>query len=75
MIASLATLIPELCVSDLRHSLDFYVRQLDFPLLYQLPGEGYAFLALGGAQLMLETDPDGYPIRLAEHLGTRPLEP
>ncbi len=151
MIASLATLIPELYVSDLQLSLDFYVRQLGFTLLYQRPEEGYASLALGSAQIMLEqatpagtmasdkteeglqraaefthpsgraitlqievedvgvyverlrqtgyplalkphdawfrtdgelsgsrrllvTDPDGYLIRLAEYLGTKPLE-
>lgn len=54
MITPLATLIPELYVSDLQRSLDFYVRHLGFNLLYQRPEEGYAFLALGSAQLMLE---------------------
>lgn len=152
MITPLITLVPELYVSDLQRSLDFYVRQLGFNLLYERPEEGYAFLALGGAQIILEqtasvgtttgnkaeeemqravkpayplgraitlqieiedvsayverlrrtgyplavephdrwfrtdgelsgsrrlpvTDPDGYLIRLAEYLGTRPLEP
>ena len=152
VITFLATLIFELCLSDIQCILDFHVPQLEFNLLYERPDEGYAFLALGGAQIMLElaasvgtmtgnkteeemqravkpayplgraitlqieiedvgvyverlrqtghplalephdkwfrtdgelsgsrslpvTDPGGYLIRLAEYLGTRPLEP
>ncbi|MDX2006656.1 MAG: VOC family protein [Meiothermus sp.] len=44
-------LIPELTVSDLGRSLEFYLR-LGFRLEYGR--EGFAFLSLQGAQLMLE---------------------
>ena len=47
------TLVPELTVSDLATSLQFY-QQLGFKLEYQRSNEGFAFVSLGGAQMMLE---------------------
>ena len=49
-----APLIPELYVTDLARSLNFYVDRLGFSVAYARPDEGFAFLELGGAQLMLE---------------------
>ena len=48
-------LIPELGVRDLAQSLDFYVGLIGFSIAYQRPEEGFAFLELGAAQLMLDT--------------------
>ena len=47
-------LIPELYVTNLARSLSFYVDLLGFSVAYARPDEGFAFLELGGAQLMLE---------------------
>lgn len=47
-------LIPELYVTDITRSLEFYVNPLNFSVSYARPEEGFAFLNLGGAQLMLE---------------------
>lgn len=47
-------LIPELAVTDWRASLDFYLRLLGFSVAYDRPEEGFAFLTLGQAQLMID---------------------
>ncbi len=47
-------LIPELSVLDCRHSLQFYCDILGFSAVYQRPEEGFALLALGTAQLMID---------------------
>tara|TARA_B100000614_G_scaffold140501_1_gene124929 strand:- start:116 stop:511 length:396 start_codon:yes stop_codon:yes gene_type:complete len=48
-------LIPELGVRDLSKSLVFYVGLIGFSVAYDRPEEGFAFLELGAAQLMLDT--------------------
>jgi catechol 2,3-dioxygenase-like lactoylglutathione lyase family enzyme len=47
-------LVPELSVSDFRKSLDFYTRILGFSVAYQREEEGFAYLTLGQAQLMID---------------------
>lgn len=47
-------LVPELVVTDLITSLDFWVTQMGFDIAYQRPEEGFAYLDLQGAQIMLE---------------------
>ncbi len=47
-------LVPELYVSNLETSLDFYTRLLGFEMEYQRPEEGFATLRQSGAYLMLE---------------------
>lgn len=47
-------LIPELAVTDCAASLRFYCDVLGFRLDYARPEEGFAFISLGGAQLMLD---------------------
>ncbi len=47
-------LVPELSVSDCDASLRFYCDILGFTLRYQRPEEGFAYLALGAAELMLD---------------------
>jgi catechol 2,3-dioxygenase-like lactoylglutathione lyase family enzyme len=46
-------LIPELSIRDLPRSLAFY-RHLGFRVLYDRPEEGFARLALGTAEIMLD---------------------
>lgn len=60
-------LIPELTVSDLERSLEFYLL-LGFKLEYERKEQKFVFLSLEGAQLMLEQyHPSGW--------NTAPLEP
>lgn len=47
-------LIPELSVSDFEKSLMFYVKILGFSIAYQRKEEGFAFLTLGEAQIMID---------------------
>lgn len=49
-------LYPEFLASDLAQSLRFYGDTLGFKLEYERPEEKFAFLSLGGAQLMLLQD-------------------
>ncbi|UCP11421.1 VOC family protein [Pseudomonas sp. MM213] len=52
-------LVPELMVTDLGNSLDFWVYCLGFEVAYQRLEDGFAYLDLNGAQVMLEQiDPD-----------------
>ncbi len=53
-----AKLVPELLVSDHAASLDFYVRVLGFSVRYDRPAEKFAYLDLGGAELMIEQETD-----------------
>jgi catechol 2,3-dioxygenase-like lactoylglutathione lyase family enzyme len=48
------TLVPELSVSSFERSLDFYVRILGFSIGYQREEEGFAFITLGEAQIMID---------------------
>ncbi len=47
-------LIPELSVSDINKSKDFYINILGFDLEYERVGEKFAFLSYGEAQIMIE---------------------
>ncbi|MCU0882477.1 MAG: VOC family protein [Hyphomonadaceae bacterium] len=55
-----APLVPELTCRDLSASLEFYVDLLGFAVRFQRLEEGFAYLDLAGAQLMLETAGDGW---------------
>jgi catechol 2,3-dioxygenase-like lactoylglutathione lyase family enzyme len=55
-IMKMNTLIPELIVSDLNRSLDFYCQVLGFQIEYERPEHKFAFLSFQGSQLMLEQD-------------------
>lgn len=50
----MAALVPELSVADIQVSLAFYCDVLGFAVRYVRPEEGFAFLALGDAELMLD---------------------
>jgi catechol 2,3-dioxygenase-like lactoylglutathione lyase family enzyme len=47
-------LVPELAVSDWRASRAFYCGLIGFEVLYERPEEGFSFLALGTAQMMID---------------------
>jgi catechol 2,3-dioxygenase-like lactoylglutathione lyase family enzyme len=47
-------LVPELSVADFEKTLHFYTQILGFTAAYQRPEEGFAFLTLGEAQLMID---------------------
>ncbi len=47
-------LVPELMVTDLNASLEFWVSWVGFTVAYQRLEEGFAYLDLNGAQVMLE---------------------
>ena len=49
-----ARLIPELLVSDIAISLRFWCGVLGFAIKYDRPEEGFAYLELAGAEVMLE---------------------
>jgi catechol 2,3-dioxygenase-like lactoylglutathione lyase family enzyme len=51
---NLQKVIPELDVSDLDASLQFYVGLVGFKVSYRRPEERFCFLDLDGAQIMLE---------------------
>lgn len=47
-------LVPELSVLDFDRSINFYTQLLPFKVEYSRPEKGFAFLAFGGSQIMLE---------------------
>jgi catechol 2,3-dioxygenase-like lactoylglutathione lyase family enzyme len=47
-------LVPELIVTDLHTSLHFWTTLVGFGIAYERPEEGFAYLDLNGAQIMLE---------------------
>ncbi len=61
-------LIPELTVSKLEKSLNFYTKILGFKVEYSRIEEGFAFLSLGKSQIMIDegtkwkTDKLEYPL-------------
>ncbi|NTJ42782.1 VOC family protein [Agrobacterium larrymoorei] len=62
-------LVPELAVSDWHKSRTFYCDLIGFHVVYERPEEGFTYLALGDAQLMIDQigagrtfEQDGAPI-------------
>lgn len=52
-------LVPEFAVSDWRKSRFFYCDILGFSCLYERPEEGFCYLALGDAELMIDQIGEG----------------
>jgi len=65
---SAPALVPELLVSDLAASLDFWVALCGFEVAYERMDEGFAAIALGSAHVMLDQ------IGLGRDWVTAPLE-
>ena len=59
-------LIPELNIYDFNKSLNFYNNILGFSILYQREDEGFAFLTLGDAQIMIDQIDKGRTWKSAE---------
>ena len=55
MAFTFARLTPELLIADLTRSLHFWVDLIGFRVAYDRPEDGFAYLNLDGAQVMLET--------------------
>jgi len=49
-------MVPELLVSDFEKSLSFYLEILGFSIMFQRMDPNFAYLEIGGAQLMIEED-------------------
>jgi lactoylglutathione lyase len=47
-------LIPELVVSDLKRSSEFYAKLLGFKIEYERPEKKFAFMSLQGSQIMIQ---------------------
>ena len=47
-------LVPELSVSNWSASRTFYCGILGFDVVYERPEEGFSYLALGAAELMID---------------------
>ena len=54
-----AALVPELLVQDIKESRAFYTDTLGFQIAYERPAQGFCYLTLGAAQLMIEQITDG----------------
>lgn len=61
------TLVPELSVTDFQKSLHFYTEVLGFSIAYQREEEGFAFLTLGEAQIMIDSIGVGRDWHTAEY--------
>jgi catechol 2,3-dioxygenase-like lactoylglutathione lyase family enzyme len=61
------SLIPELSVTDLDKSLDFYTKRLGFKVEYQRPEDRFAFLSLEKNQLMIEQSNKNWQTERLEH--------
>ncbi len=48
------SLVPELSISDFEKSIEFYTKILGFSIEYQRVEEGFAYLSLGEAQIMID---------------------
>jgi catechol 2,3-dioxygenase-like lactoylglutathione lyase family enzyme len=59
-------LVPELSVSSFENSLDFYTRILGFSVAYDRPEEGFAFLMLDQAEIMIDEIGKGRTWRTAD---------
>ena len=55
-------LIPELTVTDIDKSKDFYTKVLGFQIEYERPEDKFAFLSFGEAQLMLDEINDNWNV-------------
>ena len=56
-------LVPELAVTDIAISLHFWRDVLGFKILYDRPEDGFAYLDLDGAEIMLDQRDGGAPER------------
>lgn len=67
------SLVPELEVTDTPASLTFYTQVLGFDVVYDRPEEGFAYLRLGTAELMLDQYSLGRTFDTSDAPMTRPF--
>ena len=67
------SLVPELEVTDTPASLAFYTQVLGFAVVYDRPDEGFAYLRLGTAELMLDQYSLGRTFDTSDAPMTRPF--
>ena len=60
-------LVPELSVSDIECSKEFYLGVLNFKLEYERPEDKFAYLSYQGAQLMIEQINDNWNVGKLEY--------
>lgn len=60
-------LVPELSVSDIGVSLQFYTALLGFQIEYQRPEDHFAYLSYQGSQVMIEQEHGVWQIAPLEH--------
>jgi catechol 2,3-dioxygenase-like lactoylglutathione lyase family enzyme len=48
------SLVPELSITDFKKTVEFYTKILGFKVEYQRVNEGFAYLSLGEAQIMVD---------------------
>ena len=61
------SLIPELTVSDIEKTKDFYLNTLGFKMEYERPEDGFAFLSLGENQMMFEQNNGNWSVGSLEY--------
>lgn len=66
-------LVPELAVGDWRTSREFYCDLIGFEVAYERPDEGFSFLTLGNAQLMIDQIGTGRTFTIESASFERPL--
>ncbi|KQW32308.1 glyoxalase [Rhizobium sp. Root274] len=66
-------LVPELGVSDWRASRAFYLELIGFDVSYERPDEGFSYLVLGQAQLMIDQIGLGRTFRIEDAPIERPF--
>jgi len=67
-------LIPELVVSNINISRDFYVNMLGFKVEYEREEDKFIFLSLGNIQLMLEEGSEEELSQMEKNLLKRDIE-
>ena len=61
------SLIPELTVSDIKATKDFYVNILGFKIEYERPENNFAFLSLEGNQIMFDQENGNWDVGVLEY--------
>ena len=61
------SLIPELTVSDIKVTKDFYVNILGFKIEYERPENNFAFLSLEGNQIMFDQENGNWDVGVLEY--------
>ncbi|MGL1922108.1 MAG: VOC family protein [Hyphomicrobiales bacterium] len=69
----MTALVPEFAVRDIAKSLVFYTDILGFKIKYQRPAEGFAYLYIGDAELMLDQLGTGRDFQIDEQTPQYPF--